>query len=67
MKFETTIVTGDCPGCEEKTILVNIYKNYFRCINCGEDTEQKINGVIKYLKVDKKTELRASELEGFDG
>ena len=31
MKFETTIVTGDCPGCEEKTILVNIYKNYFRC------------------------------------
>ena len=67
MKFETTVVTGDCPGCEEKTILVNIYKNYFRCINCGEDTEQKINGVIKYLKVNKKTELRVSELEGFDG
>ena len=67
MKFETTIVTGDCPCCEEKTILVNIYKNYFRCINCGEDTEQKINGVIKYLKVNKKTELRTSELEGLDG
>ena len=26
MKFETTIVTGDCPECQEKVILVNIYK-----------------------------------------
>ena len=51
MKFTTEIVTGDCPECQEKTILVNIYKNYFRCVNCGEDTEQKINGVIKYLPV----------------
>ena len=69
MKFTTEIVTGDCPGCQEKTILVNIYKNYFRCVNCGEDTEQKINGVIKYMKVDKDTELRARELEseGLDG
>jgi hypothetical protein len=67
MKFETTIVTGDCPECQEKTILVNIYKNYFRCVNCGEDTEQKINGVIKYMKVDKDTELRSRELEGLDG
>ena len=38
-------------------MLVNIYKNYFRCINCGEDTEQKINGVIKYMKVKKDDKM----------
>ena len=27
------------------------------CISCGEDLEQKVNGVIKYLKVDKHTDL----------
>ena len=25
--------------------------------SCGEDLEQKINGVIKYLKVDRHTDL----------
>ena len=67
MKFTTEIVTGECPECEEKTMLVNIYKNYFRCINCGEDTEQKINGVIKYMKVDKNTKIALRHLEDSDG
>ena len=57
MKFTTEIVTGECPECSEQTMLVNIYKNYFRCINCGEDTEQKINGVIKYMKVKKNDKM----------
>ena len=57
MKFTTEIVTGECPECSEQTMLVNIHKHYFRCINCGEDTEQKINGVIKYMKVKKDDKM----------
>ena len=38
-------------------MLVNIYDNVFRCVNCGEDTEQKVNGVIKYMKMSKNAKM----------
>ena len=61
MKFVTEIVTGDCPECNVRTMLVNIYTNVYRCVNCGEDTEQKVNGVIKYMKVDSETKMAIRE------
>ena len=67
MKFVTEIVTGDCPECEIKTMLVNIDKNIYRCINCGEDVEQKVNGVIKYMKMkdpEERMELKVRDLDG---
>ena len=67
MKFVTEIVTGDCPECEIKTMLVNIDKNVYRCVNCGEDVEQKVNGVIKYMKMKDTKErmnLRVDDLDG---
>ena len=51
MKFVTEIVTGDCPECNSKTLLVNLTPSIYRCVNCGEDVEQKVNGVIKYMKM----------------
>ena len=66
MKFVTEIVTGDCPECNVKTMLVNIDKNIYRCINCGEDVEQKVNGVIKYMKMkdpEERMELKFRDLD----
>ena len=31
------------------TILVGLSQEYFRCITCGADLEQHINGKISYL------------------
>ena len=31
--------------------VVGITKQYFRCITCGSDLEQKVNGVISYIPV----------------
>ena len=66
VKFVTEIVTGECPECDCKTMLVNIYTNIYRCVNCGEDVKQKVNGVIKYMKVDKESEMkiRFDDLDG---
>ena len=65
VKFVTEIVTGDCPECDCKTMLVNIYTNIYRCVSCGEDVEQKENGVIKYMKVDKESEMKlTTDLDG---
>ena len=47
------IVTGKCPDCRELTILVFLADDFYRCVNCGADLEQKINGVIKYLPIGK--------------
>ena len=62
-KFQTEIVTGTCDACKLHTLLVGIDGTFFRCISCGEDLEQKVNGVIKYLKVDKNTDLTTNGKE----
>ena len=53
----TEIVSGNCPSCDASTLLVNVGRSSYRCIHCGETLEQKINGVIKYIKADKETKL----------
>ena len=43
------IVTGQCPECRSETLLVSFEPHIYRCVNCGHDLEQKVNGVIKYV------------------
>ena len=47
--FNAEIINGICPTCEMPTILISLTKDFYRCITCGADLEQKINGVIKYI------------------
>ena len=49
LTLKAEVTNGDCPLCEAKTVFVSLYKNVYRCINCGGDTEQKVNGVISYM------------------
>lgn len=49
LKLYTEIVNGKCPTCEEYTMLVGITRSFYRCISCGTDLEQYINGSIKYI------------------
>ena len=67
MKFVTEIVTGDCPECEARTMLVNVYTNVYRCVNCGEDVEQKVNGVIKYIPRLSQTTIQSKLADYFNG
>jgi len=67
MKFVTEIVTGDCPECDVRTMLVNIDKNIYRCVNCGEDVEQKVNGVIKYMRMKDSAERMNLRIDDLDG
>jgi ribosomal protein S27E len=48
-KVEAEIVNGDCPNCKCHTVLVSIYETIFRCMTCGYDLEQKVNGKISYI------------------
>ena len=57
------IVTGKCPECRTETLLVSFEPYLYRCVNCGYDLEQKVNGVIKYVIANDRTEFKASILD----
>ena len=48
-RFNPEVTHGVCPTCEMPTMLISLTKDVYRCITCGSDLEQKINGVIKYI------------------
>ena len=49
--IKAEITNGDCPLCNAKTVFVSLYQNFYRCMSCGGDTEQKVNGVISYMPI----------------
>ena len=51
MKIQAEIVNGRCPTCTELTMLVGLTPELYRCMNCGADLKQHINGKITYLPV----------------
>jgi ribosomal protein S27E len=55
-KFQAELVNGQCPSCESLTTLVGLANDFFRCMNCGADLEQHINGKISYLPIMTKRE-----------
>ena len=66
-KITAEIVNGICPTCEEYTPLVGITKQFFRCLTCGSDLEQKVNGVISYIPHLHKHTLKSKIDQYFDG
>mgnify|MGYP003155188362 FL=1 len=51
MKVSAEVVNGKCPTCDEFTMLVGLTPEMFRCMNCGADLQQHVNGKITYLPI----------------
>ncbi len=51
IRFQAEIVNGKCPTCKQLTMLVGITKEFYRCMTCGGDLKQHINGKISYLPI----------------
>ena len=49
--LKAEVTNGECPLCESKSVFVSIYQNFYRCMGCGGDIEQKVNGVISYMPI----------------
>ena len=47
LEINAQVVNGKCPSCNMNGIFVSIHKTVFRCITCGSDLEQKVNGKIQ--------------------
>ena len=64
LKFKAEIVSGKCPTCEENTLLVVLTKEFYRCMTCGADLEQYVNGKISYIPTMHPNTLK-SDLDKF--
>ena len=51
LKLNPEVTPGVCPHCKEMSSFVSIVNDYYKCMTCGTDVEQKINGVIFNLAV----------------
>ena len=61
-QLTSQIVTGNCPECRTDTLLVSFEPYLYRCVNCGYDLEQKVNGVIKYVVANQETRFQKSSI-----
>ena len=51
IKFSPEITPGICPHCDMQTSFISIVNDYYRCMTCGDEVQQRVNGVIKYLPI----------------
>ena len=51
LKLDARIEHGVCPYCHLLSPLLFLYKDFYRCSLCGEEMEQYVNGVIKYIPI----------------
>ena len=45
------VTGGVCPTCTHETMFVSLSPEIYRCMNCGSDLRQHINGKISYLPI----------------
>ena len=67
IKLKAEIVNGKCPTCNEMTILVGLTPEYYRCISCGADLQQHINGKISYIPAMHPNTLKSDLEKYFNG
>ena len=49
LEVKTEVTNGTCPICDETTVFVSIFSTIYRCISCGADTKQEVNGHIRFM------------------
>ena len=62
IKFNTEVVKGLCPECNQDTVLVSIVPEFYKCTLCGNDLKQHVNGRISYIPIIALSEKEKHEL-----
>ena len=63
LNLTTEVVTGMCPTCNQESVMISIVTDRYRCISCGENLEQKVNGVISYLPIGSSSLYNKTDLK----
>ena len=57
MEVNAQVVNGKCPYCTTEGVFISLHKTIYRCVTCGSDIEQKVNGKISYIPYGKNIVL----------
>ena len=49
LEINAQVVNGRCPYCTTDGVFISLHKTIYRCVTCGSDIEQKVNGKISYI------------------
>ena len=66
-EFKAEVIPGKWPTSEENTLLVGLTKEFYRCMTCGADLEQHINGKISYIPAMHPNTLKSDLEKYFNG
>ena len=66
-EFKAEVIPGKCPTSNEFTMLVGLTKEFYRCMTCGADLEQYVNGKISYIPTMHPNTLKSDLAKYFDG
>ena len=64
-RIQAEIVHGMCPTCTEITMLVGLTNDNYRCMTCGTDLIQHVNGQITYLPIVSSNEKTKEYIKSF--
>ena len=51
LEMSAHVTSGVCPTCTEDSMFVSLSPEIFRCVTCGADCRQFINGRISYIPI----------------
>ena len=51
LEMSANVTQGVCPICSEDSMFVSLSPEIFRCVTCGCDSRQYINGKISYIPI----------------
>ena len=49
LELAAHVTNGICNVCHYESMFVSLSPEVYRCVNCGSDCKQYINGSIRYL------------------
>jgi uncharacterized protein (DUF983 family) len=67
VKFNTEVVNGICPTCDQDTMLISVVPEIYKCTICGDNLRQHINGKISYIPTMCLSDKEKAELVLEDG
>tara|TARA_R100000742_G_C4175914_1_gene12618 strand:+ start:142 stop:357 length:216 start_codon:yes stop_codon:yes gene_type:complete len=51
LEMSAQVTNGVCPTCTEVSMFISLSPEIFRCVTCGADCKQHINGKISYIPI----------------
>ena len=54
LEFAAHVSNGICSVCHNESMFISLSPEIYRCVTCGSDCHQHINGKINYLPISSK-------------